>query len=367
MDFKDQIKALGERVGKLKEHVTTEEATKTAMIMPFIQALGYDVFNPHEVVPEFIADLGIKKGEKVDYAIVRDGNPVMLIECKWCGECLDVHNSQLFRYFHTTQSRFGLLTNGVNYRFYTDLVEPNKMDEKPFLEFNITDMRETVVEELKKFHKSYFDVDQVLSAASELKYSNEVKAMIGAEFSNPSEAFVRHFARKVYPKSVTEKVLTQFTDIVKKSFYQFTNDIINDRLKSALSQEQAPKEENLPKAAEQAQSPAEEKIQTTDEEKEAFFIIKAILRHIVDPGRIVYRDTQSYLNVLLDNTIRKQICRLYLNAQKKYLGVFEDKKERRIEIANLDDIYAHSDVLIKTVSNYEGGVSNGAGIDSQAQ
>jgi len=124
MDFKDQIKRLGEKVLKLRDQIQTEEATKNAFIMPFIHALGYDIFNPEEVIPEFIADIGIKKGEKVDYAIQRNGMPVMLIECKWCNDCLDVYSSQLFRYFHTTQSRFALLTNGVSYLFYTDLVEP---------------------------------------------------------------------------------------------------------------------------------------------------------------------------------------------------------------------------------------------------
>jgi len=133
MDFKDQIKQLGERVIRLKDQIQTEEATKNAFIMPFIQALGYDVFNPLEVVPEFTADIGIKKGEKVDYAIMKEGQPIILIECKWWGDNLDVHNSQLFRYFHTTKSKFGLLTNGIQFRFYTDLMETNKMDEKPFL------------------------------------------------------------------------------------------------------------------------------------------------------------------------------------------------------------------------------------------
>ena len=111
MDFKDQIKQVGERVVKLKDQIKTEEATKTALIMPFIQCLGYDVFNPLEVVPEFTADIGIKKGEKVDYAILKDGQPTILIECKWWGENLILHDSQLFRYFHTTKAKFGILMN----------------------------------------------------------------------------------------------------------------------------------------------------------------------------------------------------------------------------------------------------------------
>ncbi|MEI6854441.1 MAG: type I restriction endonuclease, partial [Bacteroidota bacterium] len=232
MDFKDQIKQLGERVVKLKNQITTEEATKNAFIMPFIQVLGYDVFNPLEVVPEFTSDIGIKKGEKVDYAILKDGIPVMLIECKWWGANLDLHDSQLLRYFHTSKAKFGLLTNGIVFRFYTDLIDANKMDEKPFLEFDFTNMKEQHINELKKFHKSYFDANFIFSSASELKYENEIKVILNRELNNPSETFVKFFIGQVYQGRATEKILAQFTEIVKKSYNQFISDSINDRLKT---------------------------------------------------------------------------------------------------------------------------------------
>ena len=237
MDFKDQIKQVGERVVKLKDQIKTEEATKTALIMPFIQCLGYDVFNPLEVVPEFTADIGIKKGEKVDYAILKDGQPTILIECKWWGENLILHDSQLFRYFHTTKAKFGILTNGIHYKFYTDLIEPNKMDEKPFLEFDITNAKEQSVNELKKFHKSYFDVNNICNSASELKYSNEIKLLLSNELNAPSSNFVKFFVERVYSGKATIKVMTQFTEIVKKSLNQFISDTISERLKTALEKE----------------------------------------------------------------------------------------------------------------------------------
>ncbi len=152
MDFKDQIRLLGDRVIKLKDQVHTEEATKNAFIMPFIRELGYDVFNPSEVTPELVADIGMKQGEKIDYAIMRNGQPIILIECKCHNAQLNVNNaSQLFRYFHTTKAKFSILTNGIEYRFYTDLVEPNKMDEKPFFTFDITEIKDNQIEELKNF------------------------------------------------------------------------------------------------------------------------------------------------------------------------------------------------------------------------
>ncbi len=207
MDFKDEIKQFGDRVEKLKSQIHTEEATKNAFIMPFIMALGYDVFNPLEVVTEYVADIGIKKGEKVDYAILKDGQPTILVECKHWSENLDVHNSQLFRYFHTTKAKFGLLSNGIIFRFYTDLVEKNKMDEKPFLEFNVTDIKDNQIEELKKFHKSYFDIDNIVNTASELKYMSELKALINVEFQNPTDNFVRHFAKQIHSGVLTAKLM----------------------------------------------------------------------------------------------------------------------------------------------------------------
>ena len=126
--MKDAVQSIAERIKKNQQFIQTEEATKTAFIMPFLQLLGYDVFNPTEVVPEFTADVGIKEGEKVDYAIVLNGQPEILIECKMCGHELNAANeNQLLRYFHASKAKFGILTNGVVYKFYTDLAEPNKM------------------------------------------------------------------------------------------------------------------------------------------------------------------------------------------------------------------------------------------------
>ncbi len=355
MDFKDEIKQFGDRVEKLKDQIQTEEATKNALIMPFIKALGYDVFNPFEVVPEFIADIGIKKGEKVDYAVMREGEPCILIECKHWNDNLDPHNSQLFRYFHTTKAKFGLLSNGIVYRFYTDLIETNKMDEKPFFEFNVTDIKDNQIEELKKFHKSYFDVGNIQNTASELKYMNELKTLINTEFQNPTEGFVRHFAKQIYQGMLTTKIMDQFSSLTKRSLQQYINDLITERLKSALKKEH----ENEGQLAEQEEllplDSSEPKIETTVEEMEGFMIVKSILRQKIRPERIAHRDAQSYFAILLDDNNRKTICRLYLGASKKYISTFdEQKKETKNEIASLDDIFKFGDLLLTTVANYDG-------------
>ncbi|GAB2549867.1 type I restriction endonuclease [Spirosoma aerophilum] len=361
MDFKDQIKQLADRVSRLKDSIQTEEATKNAFIMPFINVLGYDVFNPFEVVPEFISDIGTKKGEKVDYAIMREvpgglPEPCLLIECKHWKQALTLHDNQLLRYFHVTKARFGILTNGIVYRFYTDLVAPNKMDEQPFLEIDLLDLKDSQIEELKKFSKPYFDVDQILSTASELKYTSALKNILAQEFANPSEYFVRFFAKGIYEGVLTAKMVDYFTGIVKKSIAQTISEQITDRLKTALVAEElslpvpTPASEQAPAATEEKTGPT---IVTTAEELEGFYIVRAILRPQVAAERIVHRDAQSYFAILLDDNNRKPICRLNFNGQKKFIILFdESKKEVRHELASLNDIFNHSDALQKTLASY---------------
>ncbi|MEE1946350.1 type I restriction endonuclease [Pedobacter sp. KR3-3] len=353
MDFKDEVKQLGNRASKMLPQLQTEEATKNALIMPFIKLLGFDVFDPFEVNPEFIADIGIKKGEKVDYAIMKDGEPIIIIECKHHLEKLDPHNSQLFRYFHTCKAKFGLLTNGLIYRFYTDLNDANKMDEKPFFEFNIAEIKEAQIEELKKFHKSYFDVESISNTASDLKYTNELKSLITAELREPSPAFVRLFANQVYQGKITERILAQFTELVKRSSNQVLNDAITDRLKTALDKEEA--NSNDKEAITTAQPVmAEDKIVTTEEEQDAFQIVKAILREKTNSERIAHRDTQSYFGVLLDNNNRKPICRFHFNGPKKHLELFHNGKDagERQLLENIDEIYNYRSELHQTLENY---------------
>lgn len=352
MDFKDQIKQLADRVVKMKEKILTEEATKNAFIMPFIQTLGYDVFNPLEVVPEFVADLGIKKGEKVDYAIFMNDDPIILIECKHWSADLDPHNSQLFRYYHTTKAKFGILTNGIMYRFYTDLIQPNKMDEKPFFEFRIDDLKDAQAEKLKEFHKSYFNLESIINTASELKYMSELRTMLVKEISEPTDEFTRYFAKAVYPSIVNAKVLEQFRGLVKRSFHQYINDAINERLKSALATDQQ-KVEELEKEELTSSTVDENKVVTTAEEMEAFYIVRAIVCSKVKVHRVAHRDQQSYFGVLLDDNNRKPICRLHFNGKKKYISFFDTGKEDKVELESNNQIYEHSSRLISVLEQYE--------------
>lgn len=350
MDFKDAVKQLAERILKNRDLVRTEEATKHSFVMPLMQVLGYDVFNPEEVVPEFIADLGIKKGEKVDYAIMQGGQPIILIECKHYSSGLDPHNSQLFRYFHTTKAKFSILTNGFESRFYTDIEEANKMDEKPFFVFDINDIRDNQIEQLKKFHKNYFNSEAVFSTANELKYISEIKARLNTELNNPTPDFVRLISKGIHSGMFTQKVLDQFTSLIKTSFQLYINDLITDRLKSALKKEETEQTVAEAEAVKQAEV---QKIVTTAEELESFYIVRSILRKTVNAERIVHRDAQSYFSINLDDNNRKPICKLNLNGYKKYLSTFSKTKgEVRHELQDLNSIYDYADELIETVNLY---------------
>ena len=364
MDFIDKIRELSVRIPKQRDLIQTEEATKNALIMPFISALGYNVFDPSEVTPELCADVGIKKGEKVDYAILRDGKPVMLFECKHhAADLAKVHASQLYRYFSVTEARFGVLTNGIVYWFYTDLEAPNKMDSKPFFEFTMLDIKESAVEELKKFSKVAFDVANILTTASELKYTREIKRLLNDQLQEPSDDFVKFFAAPIYAGRMTPAIREQFAQFTRQAFKQLVSDRINERLQGALVSDTPAPAADVQPAVEAEPVPARQEngIVTTDEELEAFHIIRAILRETVAVRRIVMRDVQSYCGILLDDNNRKPIVRLRFSATQKSLGLITGQTdsrnslvEERILIDSVDDIYQHADQLKAIVARYEG-------------
>lgn len=356
MDLIDKIRELSVRIPKQLDYIQTEEATKNALVMPFINALGYNPFDPTEVTPELVADVGVKKGEKVDYAILLDGKPMILFECKWHGADLGKeHASQLYRYFSVTDAKFSILTNGINYWFYTDLDAPNKMDARPFFEFNMLDFRESDVEQLKKFSKSAFDLNDILTSASELKYMKEFKRILGEQLQDPSDDFVKLLVVPVYPGRVTPTVREQLSPVVKRAFRQFINDQINERLKTALATETSV--ETLTVTEPEPEVTVEDtslKIVTTEEELQAYYIVKAILREVVDVNRVTLRDRQTYCNVLLDNNGRKPICRLRFNTSQKSIGLFDnaERSEVTANIDDLNDLYQFADRLKATIAFY---------------
>jgi hypothetical protein len=361
MNFEDKIKSLAAKAVKIAHALETEEATKNALVMPFIAALGYDVFDPDEVIPEFTADVGIKKGEKVDYALRRDGEIVMLVEAKKSRAELHVsHSSQLFRYFTVTKSRIAVLTNGVVYRFFSDLEELNKMDEKPFLELDLLNLRENLIAEVAKLSKSRFDLENMLATASDLKFMREIRSALELQFEQPEDDFVRFFFQRASPTGrFKQSAKEHFGNLVKHTLAQLVSDRVSDRLRSALQHEDASvrrADEPAPPTADKpelevaaADSDAGDGIVTTQEELDGFQLVRAMVSDILLPDRIGYRDSKNYFVVLVDNNNRKLLCRLRFNRARKYVCVFDDqKKETKVAIEDLQGIFGLRDHLRAT-------------------
>jgi predicted type IV restriction endonuclease len=239
MDFADQIRELIALLDKNKDHVSTEEATKHSLVMPFLQVLGYNVFDPTEVIPEFIADVGVKKGEKVDYAIAFNKEPMILIEIKTARSVLQSKvMSQLLRYFGVTKAKFAVLTNGIQYQFFSDFAKKNVMDMDPFLTVNLTPaIRDSEISELKRFHKNHFDADKISSSAVELKYTGELKRYFKQQFKEPEEDFLKFSIKKTtFEGMATKQAIDRFSPIVQNAFKQYINETVSDTLRGALEE-----------------------------------------------------------------------------------------------------------------------------------
>ncbi|MCF0162101.1 MAG: type I restriction enzyme HsdR N-terminal domain-containing protein [Fusobacterium necrophorum] len=359
MDLKDNIEEIGKKIEKYKDRVINEEMTKTAFVLPFFDMLGYDTRNPFEFHAEFTADIADAKGEKVDYAILIDDIPRILIECKDCNNNLENSDKQLTRYFNVTPAKIGILTNGIIYKFYTDLEKQNMMDDKPFLEINLLKIKDYQVNELKKFTRNSFDIDNILNSAEELKYSNAIKKLLKSEFENPTENFITYILNEIYDGVKTQKVKDRFTDTIKKSVNEFLNDIVRSKLEGAL---EVNKSSDLPPKIEETtyeQEELEEGPVTTEEELQAFAIVKALVHGIIDINKLTYKDTLNYFSVTLDDKVTKWVCRFYFNGSTKYIRFPEinenGTKDRapKIMIESINDLYNYRDKIVESVKLYE--------------
>ncbi|NVK17732.1 MAG: type I restriction enzyme HsdR N-terminal domain-containing protein [Methylocystaceae bacterium] len=349
MDLSEEVRTLAKRAKELIGSIETEEATKTALVLPMLRALGYDVFNPLEVVPEFNADVGIKKGEKVDYAIYNGGKLSVLIECKKIGEPLaGCHANQLYRYFTVTEARFGILTNGIIYEFYSDLDERNKMDNKPFFIFDILSNSESDLRELKKFGKVKYQEDTILSAANNLKYARLLHAVITEELENPSEEFVKLLGTRVYEGRMTSNVLEWMSNLVKDALAHTIRARVRANLESALDKGNLEEE-----TTEEVDDLERNGVITTEQEIESFNIVRAILSEVVETDRIFMRDSKTYCAIIFDDNNRKPICRLYLDGRQWRVGTFEERQERKNDINQVSDIFKLKTQLKAAISRYE--------------
>lgn len=316
------------RAAEPQEHISTEEATKMSLIAPFFKILGYDIFNPAEFCPEYTADVGIKKGEKVDYAILINGNPIILIEAKSINKKLDRHSSQLFRYFATTNARFAILTNGIIYRFYTDLNEKNKMDSEPFYEFNVLSLSPDDLNEIAKFSKECFNETSIFDNASILMYSNQFMDYIQEQLKNPCDDFVRLFLKDSYSGMKTQNVIDKFRPILRKSLNDYIDKIVKEKMTSLVNSSSYVSTSDT----------VANKLEPTNKELDFYRLIQNILDKTVEASDITYKKTESYFAVLYKNNVRKWIARIIIsNSQITLILPDSEKNENRFKISNLQE------------------------------
>lgn len=299
---KDSILSLTLRAKQFDGRNLNEAQTKTALVQPFIEALGYDVSNPFEVVAEFTADQGTKRGEKIDYAVLVDDEPTLLIECKPLGDSLDEGKcSQLRRYFQAVQeAKVGILTNGTRYLFFSDRKSDNIMDDSPFMEIDLLNFKEQYLQELRRISKANLDIGGLLESADTLQCFRDIMITFSNEMENPSDEIIRFFVSRVYEGRITANILEYFTPIFRQVIDGYMDNRLNQRLESS---------KKTPKAVQVDDEARHSEIITTNTEAWGVVAVRALLHNIIETSRIYMRDQKSYCSVLLDNNNRKTICR----------------------------------------------------------
>jgi hypothetical protein len=334
MALLENIRRLSEQVRRRQPHIRGEESTKTSLILPFLEALGYDFHDPTEVLPEYVADFAKKRSggppEKVDYAIHLNGVPVMFLECKAVDADPSFHSGQLGRYFNATTSvKVAVVTNGVRYLFFTDLEEPNIRGGKPFFEFDVLAFTEREVETLEAFSKTFFDAGLVRQRAEDIIYTGTVTNYVRELLRNPSEPFTRWLLGEIHITTgrLTAQRVEKFMPIVKKAIQTTLLDMATRSIKQETDEPAhvpplaAPSPASAPSPVQPAVEPAHEPakgIVTTAEELEAYEIIRRICADstALVKAPVQYLDAVNYFGLNIGNR-KKWFMRLFFDGRRK--------------------------------------------------
>lgn len=245
MNLKETLETLNKVVGEHQELIKNEESTKQFLILPLLRGLGYDTYSPQEVNPEFTADFH-KKNEKVDYAISINGEPKIFVEAKSINSPITKSAPQLSRYFSTFPNvRLGILTNGVEYHFFTDLNNTNIMDSKPFFVFRITDYTEEDFNHLIKFSKNLYDYESVKGLAESLMYSESFKSVIKEILENPNDDFIKFVIKERFKFKVTQQFINTARPLVQKSIQESLAEIISEKFGVATTNQPIQEQEEV--------------------------------------------------------------------------------------------------------------------------
>ncbi|EHK4067794.1 endonuclease [Listeria monocytogenes] len=346
-NYKNSLNIIIERLETIKRTIKTEEATKITLVLPFFQALNYDIFNPQEFVPDYTADSDIIIGETVDYAIMKDGNPTILINVKPIDKSLQKHDSQLFSSFGTSNTKIGILTNGDEYLFFTDLDEPNKMDSAPFLSFCLSTIEEKQISELSKFHKDNFNMNSILKATLDLKHMERIRYFLHSEFNSPSKESISFILNSFYTGRKKHSVIKRFSPMIKQSMHQFITDEVNNKLNTALNSSIL--QNKVTDVTKKDSKLSNDDVVVIKEKIAACTITKLILKDSIDLNRLSYKDNKSHFSVQIDTNNRKWLFRLYTNNTRSYI-VFNDRNKTELDIIDAIDIYNYKEKMLEVVN-----------------
>jgi predicted type IV restriction endonuclease len=330
--FADSVRTLSNQIEERRKHVATEEAVKQALILPFIGLLGFDIYNPAELIPEYKAGWA-KVTEKVDYCVQIHGKPILFFEAKGPSEMLVSYDAQLAKYFNSTpEIKFAIITNGVEYRFFTDLQEPNILDKKPFFEFDFSSFTDADLDVLERFRKDVFNAENLVGYAEDLVFQGALKGWFKKLLREPSDEFIS-FAVKdagVTETRVTQKVIDRFRPLVKDSISAAVLEIVQQ----SLTPQAASLEPAIPAQEEIVAPIATEvsRVVTTEEEMQAFGIIRdAVAATVPDTDAIKYNDTASYFAVQYNVTTR-WFVRLWIQDRETKMAVVRISTDRAREL-----------------------------------
>ena len=354
-EFQEKIQNFSKQLKQKKEGINTEETTKIALIYPFVRLLGYDTTNPLEVRAEYTADIGAKQGEKVDLAILQDGKVNMIIECKPITTTLEQqHLSQLYRYYSLTEAKIGILTNGIVWQFYADSKKPGIMDETPFLEINLEHPKKSNIDKLENFTKEKFNPQAIEDSINELKYKHDLKERLLEELQSPSDELTRVLTKQVYDGVVTQNVIKQFRGLIRAELQHIIQEKLDKTLNDAIENNEPPEEKSdftLNKKG----------VVTTQQEIDAFNIVRSIVSEIIDPEEIALKDGKYYCSALYKNNSSRPLIRFFFNNSDKFsIMLFDnlttikgEKKGHRERIEQLNDLYNYKEEMLNTIRFYK--------------
>lgn len=345
--FKERILSHVQHVKNVGAHCTTEETTKQALILPLLDILGFSPYDPTKVKAEYGADFpGVKCGERVDYALFCHDIPVMYIEAKAYNENLSNHSPQLSRYFNATpEVAVAAITNGREWRFFTDLKDKNIMDEAPFLRINFETIDDSKIAQLSQFCHDKFQPEALRTLAEESVYLTAFTRTISSSLKEVDTEFVRYIAsRSNIGRQLNQRFLDSITPIVKQAVEKSVSAMVVSGLSRDLEEpttpdvEQKEVDETLPII-----DPENSKIVTTYTERMLFDYVKMILGEEAD---VTTKDTESYFTILYQNKTNRWLLRYYDSKQKPSIKVVLDLTPEMIAEIQRAGLEVSSDQII---------------------